>query len=98
MKIKIQQINCNIKSFLKNIDDENNRSFLIYAYLTSDQTKFLYIFDKKEEKKELKIKNFFNELHYQFAKVLMNPLYKINSAIKYPEFRKTVKILLDSIN
>ena len=84
--------------FLKQIDDESNKSFQIYAYMTSEKTKFVYLFEGKDEKKEDQIKQMFAELHNLFAGIVMNPLYRLNSLIKNQKFEENVTALLKQLN
>lgn len=91
MNSKIKHRICELKSFFKNVDNELNRDFFIYSYLTSDETKFIFVYNKEDKRiDENDLKKFFKQLHYEFAKVLLNPLYKLNSPIVNPYFDSEV--------
>ena len=66
--LKRQLAICKVSSYLKNIDD-SNKGFQIFAYMTSDNTKFIYLSPGKEESREPKIKQMLNDLHYYYANV-----------------------------
>ena len=86
-------------SFLGNIeDDENNKDFSVFAYLTANDFKFIYLVDKKvDDKREDRIRSFFLQLHYHFAALAMNPMYTMNSYIKDQEFDSNVRRLVTQI-
>lgn len=89
---------CSLKSFFKNIVNESSGDFLIYCYVTSDQTRFIFIYDtQSNDIKEDTIKSFFSNLHYEFAKIMLNPLQKLNSFIENRNFDSEVDKLLSEI-
>lgn len=54
--------------FLKNIDD-SNKSFQIYAYITSEMTKFVYLSNTKDDRREERVRAMFADVHFFFANV-----------------------------
>lgn len=67
--------------------------------MTSENTRFVFIYHKDQRKiEEDDLKSFFKALHYEFAKVMMNPLYKLNSFIQNPFFEREVDKLLSEIS
>ena len=66
---------CPLTSFLKNIDD-SNKSFQIFAYITSDKTKFVYLSNSKDDRREDRIKAMFTDLHFYFANVALIDRYE----------------------
>ena len=98
MNSKIRPKTCELISFFKNVDGENNRDFYIYSFITSDETKFIFVYGKAQGIiEEDDLKKFFKQLHYQFVKIIMNPLYKLNTQIQDKNFEKEVDKLLRDI-
>lgn len=93
-------------SFFKEYAEDNENDFIVYCYLTtvgrllSLDAKFLLMIDKKEQKREDKVKALLQNVHKIYTMVgktdqnLMNPLHVINSKIKSDEFAIRVQELI----
>lgn len=87
-------------SFFKEYAEDNENDFIVYCYLTtvgrllSLDAKFLLMIDKKEQKREDKVKALLQNVHKIYTMNLMNPLHVINSKIKSDEFAIRVQELI----
>ena len=81
---------------MKEFADDPENEFCVYCYLTSLEAKFILMIEKKEQKKEERIKGFLQSVHKLYTAVglaqqfLMNPLYPLNTKIKSEDFSKAV--------
>jgi trafficking protein particle complex subunit 2 len=71
---------------LKVVDDYNGLK--VSAFVTPGQVRFLLLHEKKDDDG---IKNFFNEVHELYIKVLLNPFYNINTPIQARGFGERVR-------
>ncbi len=60
------------------------KDVVVSAYVTYTGTKFVYLHLATANSDN--IKNFFMDLHELYVKVLMNPLYTLNSSIESKDF------------
>lgn len=72
--------------YLKVVD--NFYGYLISAFITPGNIKFLLLHESKNEES---IKQFFNDLNDLYVKTLLNPFYKVNDPITSPLFDLKVK-------
>mmetsp|Transcript_48773 Transcript_48773/g.56222 ORF Transcript_48773/g.56222 Transcript_48773/m.56222 type:complete len:130 (+) Transcript_48773:25-414(+) len=75
--------------YLKNVDKHSD--FLVYAYLTSGNIKFLLLTDGP--KNDDSIKGFFSDVQEAYAKNLLNPLYDVNTPITSAFFDMRVRTI-----
>ncbi|KAA6376810.1 MAG: putative trafficking protein particle complex subunit 2 [Streblomastix strix] len=81
--------------FLRTVDvSESGR---ILAYVTPGHARFLLFTDNSDSKVEQLAETFFKEIHEQYIKVILNPLYEYNSQIISPKFDAYVQKLGDKL-
>ena len=74
--------------YFKNVDKFND--FLVSAYVTSGCVKFMLLHDVNNNEG---IRNFFQDVHELYVKVLANPFYEVNTPITSPLFHSRVTTL-----
>ncbi|XP_024394010.1 uncharacterized protein [Physcomitrium patens] len=74
--------------FLKVVDKFND--LLVSVYVTAGHTRLMLLHDSRNEDG---IKNFFQEVHELYIKMLLNPLYVPGSRISSPFFDTRVRAL-----
>ncbi|KAG0588577.1 hypothetical protein M758_2G208300 [Ceratodon purpureus] len=74
--------------FLKLVDKFND--LLVSVYVTAGHTRLMLLHDSRNEDG---IKNFFQEVHELYIKMLLNPLYVPGSRITSPFFDTRVRAL-----
>jgi len=74
--------------FLKLVDKFND--LLVSVYVTAGHTRLMLLHDSRNEDG---IKNFFQEVHELYIKMLLNPLYLPGSRITSPFFDTRVRAL-----
>ena len=63
-------------SYLKTVDEYSGSK--VSAYVTAGHVRLLLLHERKDDDG---IKNFFNDVHEMYIKVLLNPFYNVNSPI-----------------
>ncbi|RUS20951.1 trafficking protein particle complex subunit 2-like protein [Endogone sp. FLAS-F59071] len=85
----VEEIQWNTNAtYLKVVDKFNE--FLISAFVSAGNTKFMLLHDTKSEDS---IKNFFQDVHELYLKVLMNPFYEFNQPITNSYFDGKVRLI-----
>eukprot|EP00249_Psilotum_nudum_P008574 c21373_g1_i1 orf=168-578(+) len=74
--------------FLKGVDKFSD--LVVSVYITAGHTKLMLLHDSRNEDG---IKNFFQEVHELYIKILLNPLYVAGSRIASPYFDTRVRAL-----
>ncbi|GAQ85877.1 trafficking protein particle complex subunit [Klebsormidium nitens] len=74
--------------YLKVVDKFGD--LFVSTYVTAGQAKLMLLHDLKSEDG---IKNFFQEVHELYIKILLNPLYVPGSKITSPQFDARVRML-----
>ena len=54
---------------MKEFADDQENEFIVYYFLTSLEAKFLLMVEKREQKKEEKVKNFLQQVHKMYCLV-----------------------------
>ncbi len=72
-------------TYLKVVDKFND--YHISAFVTAGHVRFMLLHDVRNEDG---IRNFFHDVHELYVKVLMNPFYKVNTAVP-PAFHERVR-------
>jgi len=76
----------NSSTYLKVVDKFTTSH--ISAFVTPGNIKLLLLHEKKDEDG---IKNFFTEIYELYLKTIMNPFYRVNTAITSPAFDEKVR-------
>ncbi|XP_078432367.1 SNARE-like superfamily protein [Wolffia australiana] len=74
--------------FLKSVDRFND--LMVSVYVTAGHTRLMLLHDSRNEDG---IKNFFQEVHELYIKILLNPLYLLGSRIASSHFDTKVRAL-----
>jgi hypothetical protein len=82
-----QKVSSTSSFYLKTIDKFHDN--FVSAFVSLGLTRFLLVHESRVEENNIKL--FFQEVHENYVKIIMNPFYEKNSPIKDTAFEEKVK-------